>query len=77
MMAGYADRKLPITSQHFLTYSENNPLVCTAYKLDYILSAYEQAGLRVIRIDRGSWRGCGIVNKFSHYQDVIIASRVT
>lgn len=76
MMSGYADRQLPIVSDHFLTYSQTNPLVCTAYKLKYILKAYDKAGLKVLSIDRGSWRGCGIRNKFNHYQDVIVASKL-
>lgn len=71
--AKIADRELPIDCGDFLTYSENNPLVCTAYKLEAIERMYLDAGLEIIRIDRGSWRGPSYQNNANHYQDIVIS----
>lgn len=68
-----ADRQLPFDYGDFLTYSENNPLVCTAYKLEAIERMYIDAGFEIIRIDRGSWRGPTYQNNPKHYQDIIIS----
>ena len=70
---GQADRHMDHDMGHYLTYSPENPLICTAYKIDFIYAAYENAGLEIISIERGSWRGTGTSNKFNHYQDVIIS----
>jgi SAM-dependent methyltransferase len=70
-----ADRSLNYDMGDYLTYSRENPLNCTAYKIDFIYAAYENAGLEITSIERGSWRGAGVSNKFNHYQDVIISRR--
>jgi SAM-dependent methyltransferase len=76
MSTGEADRKLEIDKGEFLTYSERNPLLCTAYKLDFIKKNYRQAGLEIQSIEKGSWRGCGVENQYGNYQDVIVAKRL-
>ena len=73
MDAQIADRQLPKDYGDFLTYSEKNPLVCTAYKLEAIERMYLDAGLEIIKIDRGSWRGPTYQNNPKHYQDIIIS----
>jgi len=74
MITRQADRSLPIDKGAYLTYSKSNPLVCTSYKLQFILQAYKLAGLKIQNIRRGSWRGSGHKNDFDHYQDIIIAT---
>jgi SAM-dependent methyltransferase len=76
MSTGKADRKLEIDKGEFLTYSEKNPLLCTAYKLDFIKKSYRRAGLQIQSIEKGSWRGSGLENQYDHYQDVIVARRL-
>ena len=76
MSTGEADRRLEIDKGEFLTYSEKNPLLCTAYKLDFIKKSYSQAGLEIQSIEKGSWRGCDFTNPYDHYQDVIVAKRL-
>lgn len=73
MKLGLADRKLNIDKNEFLTYSEENPLICTAYKIEHIEQYYASAGLEIVKIERGSWRGPSVKNSFNHYQDIIIA----
>ncbi len=73
LTAEIADRKLPIDCGDFLTYSEKNPLVCTAYKIEAIEKMYAEAGLEIVRIDRGAWRGVAYKNEANHYQDIIIS----
>ena len=34
-----------------------NPLVCTAYKLHFILELYKNADMEIIDIQKGAWRG--------------------
>ena len=73
LSAGIADRRLPFDMGEFLTYSETNPLVCTAYKEENMLSYYEEAGLEIIEIEKGSWRGPTYSNGALHYQDIVIS----
>lgn len=73
LSAKIADRVLPIDCGDFLTYSQNNPLVCTAYKLESIERMYLDAGLEILKIDRGSWRGPAYQNGPKHYQDIILS----
>ena len=75
MQTGIADRKLEIDCGDFLTYSKSNPLVCTAYKLQFVEKCYRDAGLKILSIEKGSWRGGEEKNNFNHYQDVIISTR--
>lgn len=71
LKAGIADRRLDEDFGDFLTYSRDNPLVCTAYKEDFIRHAYATAGLEIIEILPGSWRGY-TTNQIS-YQDIILS----
>jgi len=73
METGEADRKCNIDHGAYLTYSQDNPLVCTTYKLNAVKELYGKAGLTIKHILRGSWRGGNIKNEFNHYQDVVIA----
>jgi hypothetical protein len=73
LTAEIADRELPIDCGKFLTYSVKNPLVCTAYKIEAIKEMYAEAGLEIVRIDRGSWRGPAHSNLANHYQDIVIS----
>jgi len=75
MQTGIADRKLEIDCGDFLTYSKSNPLVCTAYKLQFVEKCYRDAGLKILSIEKGFWRGGEGKNNFNHYQDVIISTR--
>jgi hypothetical protein len=75
MYIGDADRTLSIDTGPYLTYSAQNPLVCTAYKLNVVGELYEQAGLTIKKIIRGSWRGNHVKNSFNHYQDIVIAQK--
>jgi len=75
MFNGDADRTLNIDTGPFLTYLAHNPLICTAYKLNVICELYQQAGLTIKRILRGSWRGAHVKNSFNHYQDIVIAHK--
>lgn len=68
---GIADRKLPFEFDNFFSYSVDNPLVCTAYKIEFILHAYESAGLEIIEIMPGYWRGHSDNNVT--YQDIVIS----
>lgn len=75
LQLGIADRKLEYDMIEFLTYSKQNPLLSTAYKIKYIKKAYKEAGLRIEEIIHGSWRG----NKNNHLntdQDIIIATKI-
>lgn len=71
--AGIADRRLGFDYGEFLTYSEKNPLLCTAYKEEYIFAYYEELGLEIVDIQKGSWRGPIYSNEALHYQDIIIS----
>ena len=73
MASGIADRRLDIDCGSFLTYSKENPLVCTAYKIDALYEIYRKAGLEIVEIDRGSWRGPAYTNGAKHIQDMVIS----
>ena len=72
---GKADRKLPYEINNIFTYSELNPLVCTAYRLNDLLKIYHLSGHEIINIEFGSWSGIGRNNQLT-YQDVVISRRV-
>lgn len=73
LLTKQCDRELPYDFGDFLTYSKENPLVCTAFKINKILEFYEKANLEILDIERGSWRGKYFKNPASHYQDIIIS----
>ncbi len=74
LQLGITDRKLKYDMKEFLTYSKENPLLNTAYKIKYIQKAYKKAGLKIEEIIHGSWRG-NKTNQFNSAQDIIIARR--
>lgn len=76
MNVGIADRKLPIDFGPYLTYSDQNPLLCTAYKPEWLLTKYALNGLKIIDIQFGHWRGDGSRNEIGHYQDIIVAQKI-
>lgn len=67
---GTADRKLPIEVGGVWTYSQLNPLVCTAYPLELLHKVYSDAGQTILNIDFGSWSGRenGVT-----YQDIVVS----
>jgi len=69
---GVADRQLPFDFGDFLTYLQDNPLMCTAYKSPAIQRFYEEAGQKITAFLPGSWRGRGISNGVT-YQDIVIS----
>lgn len=73
MSAGIADRRLTFDCGDFLTYSKENPLVCTAYKIEALRKIYLECGFDIVRIDKGSWRGPAYKNSANHYQDIVIS----
>jgi hypothetical protein len=74
---GIADRKLPIDCGDYLTYSKTNPLVCTAYKIEAVRNLYASAGLQILKIERGAWRGGAAKNPANHYQDMVVSRRIS
>lgn len=68
---GTADRKLSLHVNGIFTYSADNPLVCTAYSYSDVCLLYQQAGLKIVDIHWGSWRGG--VSIGVHYQDIVIS----
>ena len=70
---GTADRKLPIEVGGVYTYSQLNPLVCTAYPSDLLSKVYLDAGHEIIKINFGTWSGRsnGIT-----YQDIVVSKLV-
>ena len=70
LKCGLADRKLPYVVNGAMTYSEYNPLVCTAYRLNDVLARYARAGHEIVEIFWGSWSGRG---NGAHYQDIVIS----
>jgi hypothetical protein len=76
MKLGLADRNLKYDFGSFMTYSENNPLLTTAYKIDHLLEIYEKNNLKIIKIIEGKWRNVKQRAKSSeHNQDIIIAKK--
>ena len=72
MKIGRLDRNLNCDFGEYLSYSDSNPLVCSAYKIDFIKEIYKKNGMEITSILRGSWRG-GVKNDFNHYQDIIVS----
>ncbi len=72
LKAGRADRKLPIIGDGFLTYSVENPLMCTAYFREVAESIYAAAGHEIVDVQWGTWSGRPPTQGFT-YQDVIIS----
>lgn len=71
---GLADRQLPYEfSDHgFLTYDRNNPLMCTAYRLEHAKAIYAAAGHEILDVQWGTWSG-RIPTQQITYQDVVIS----
>ena len=70
-----SDRYLEYDFGSFMSYSKKNPLLSTAYKINYLCENYEKNGLKIINIVKGNWRndkkkGDGID------QDIIIAKKI-
>jgi len=60
----------------FVSRSKSNPLSTTIYKLEFIKEFYKKAGLKIISIKKGSWRGQGQKNNYCHYQDIIVSEKL-
>ena len=73
MSAKIADRDMPFDFGDYLSYSETNPLLCTAYKIDTIKAIYEACGLEILDILYGSWRG--YTDNHIHSQDIIVSRK--
>lgn len=71
--AGTADRKLPIEVGGVYTYSQLNPLVCTAYPSDLLSKVYLDVGHEITKIDFGTWSGR---NNGITYQDIVVSKLV-
>jgi SAM-dependent methyltransferase len=71
---GLADRELPFEfkEEGFYTYLQENPLMCTAYKLEQVLAIYESAGHEILDIRWGTWTGRLPTHQIS-YQDMVIS----
>ena len=65
-----------VPSPFFFAIYERSPLLCTAYKLDFIKKSYRQTGLEIQSIEKGPWRKGGVVNQYDNSQDVIVAKRL-
>lgn len=72
MRCGIADRVLPHEVKGALTYSLDNPLVCTAYRLDTVRGIYERGGHEILEILWGEWSGRATHNAV-HYQDLVLS----
>jgi SAM-dependent methyltransferase len=72
MKTGIADRVLPYEVNNALTYSLENPLVCTAYRLQDVTDLYRRCGHEIIEICWGSWSGRSEHNN-ANYQDLVIS----
>ena len=70
---GNADRNLPIMVGGIYTYSQLNPLVCTAYPIEKLHHVYSEAGHVITDIRFGSWAGRdnGVT-----YQDIVISKKL-
>jgi SAM-dependent methyltransferase len=67
---GNADRILPIEVGGVYTYSQLNPLVCTAYPIEKLQQVYFDAGHQIIDIKFGTWSGR---NNGVTYQDIVVS----
>lgn len=74
LRCGLADRALPYESEKdgFLYYLQDNPLMCTAYRLDALKAIYAEAGHEIIDIRWGKWSGRTPTQDFS-WQDAVIS----
>ena len=74
LRCGVADRALPHRVNGAYTYSETNPLVCTAYDLPTMREIYARAGHNIVDILWGSWSGRdnGVT-----YQDIVVSKRMS
>ena len=75
MAKGIADRRLPLDMGTYYTYSQTNPLLCTAYKPEFLFDLYRRKGLQVLDVQYGHWRGDGSCNEIENYIDIIIARK--
>ena len=69
---GNADRILPIEVGGVYTYSQLNPLVCTAYPIEKLQQVYFDAGHQIIDIKFGSWSGR---NNGVTYMDIVVSKQ--
>ncbi len=69
---GTADRQLPISVGGIRTYSDSNPLVCTAYPIDLMTKIYDIVDHEIVQFLPGSWAGRqnGVT-----YQDIVVSKR--
>jgi hypothetical protein len=73
MRLGLADRQLPYEFDGFLSYSQDNPLACSAYRLDVVEEIYRSAGHTIVDIQHGSWSG-RVPSQHMTYQDVVVSA---
>jgi len=73
VQSGRADRELPIEVGGILTYSNANPLLCTAYPLELLHDVYYKAGHKIEQIGYGSWAGR---NNGVTYQDIVVSKLI-
>jgi SAM-dependent methyltransferase len=73
LRCGVADRALPHQVNRAYTYSQTNPLVCTAYDLSTVREIYARADHDIVDILWGSWSGRdnGVT-----YQDIVVSKRI-
>ena len=74
LSCGLADRELPFEfeKEGFYTYLKDNPLMCTAYKLEQLTAIYKAAEHEILDIRWGTWTGRLPTHQLS-YQDVVIS----
>jgi SAM-dependent methyltransferase len=80
MKMGMADRNLKYDFGPFMTYHNTNPLLNTAYKIDYLNKIYKKNKLKIIEIIPGRWRNLNNKNIKSNqnniYLDTIVAKKI-
>jgi SAM-dependent methyltransferase len=70
--AGKSSLKFVATNDGYSTISPETPEDAIAFEEGFITSLYQQAGLRIERLEYGSW--CGRENSLS-YQDLVLATK--
>ena len=78
MKLGLADRNLKYDFGSFMSYSENNPLLNTAYKIGHLSEVYAKNNLTITQIIKGKWRNVKQRPESSRhgiYLDIIIAKK--
>ena len=70
--AGSSSLPFGTAHPHYATTSPDLPERAVAYDESFVRSAYERSGLRIERVDYGSW--CGRENPLL-YQDLIVATK--